>query len=90
MIPELYYIYSYHNKLKIKLSKEEKEHIKFNIKKCIDEHKDEFEQELDFKDWRNSIGAMILLPNGTNQSFSSDKYEDKIKHYQSFCEHINQ
>jgi len=45
------------------------------------EHKDEFEQEQDFQEWRNSIGALILLPNGTNQSFTSDKYEDKIKHY---------
>jgi len=54
------------------------EHIwgnKFN------EHRDEFEQEQDFQEWRNSIGALILLPNGTNQSFTSDKYEDKIKHY---------
>jgi len=45
------------------------------------EHRDEFDQENDFQQWRNSIGALILLPNGTNQSFSSDKYEDKIKHY---------
>jgi len=45
------------------------------------EHKSEFEQENDFQLWRNSIGALILLPNGTNQSFSSDKYEDKIEHY---------
>ncbi len=45
------------------------------------EHKDEFEQKQDFQEWRNSIGALILLPNGTNQSFTSDKYEDKIKHY---------
>ncbi len=45
------------------------------------EHRDEFEQEQDFQEWRNSIGALILLPNGTNQSFTSDKYEDKIKHY---------
>ena len=48
----------------------------------FNEHKDEFEQELDFQNWRNSIGALVLLPNGTNQSFNSDKYEDKIKHYQ--------
>jgi uncharacterized protein with ParB-like and HNH nuclease domain len=48
----------------------------------FNEHKDEFEQEWDFRDWRNSIGALVLLPNGTNQSFSSDKYEDKINHYQ--------
>jgi len=47
----------------------------------FEEHKDEFEQEGDFQAWRNSIGALILLPNGTNQSFSSDKYEDKVEHY---------
>ena len=45
------------------------------------EHRDEFDQEGEFQDWRNSIGALILLPNGTNQSFNSDRYEDKIDHY---------
>lgn len=45
------------------------------------QHKDEFEQITDFQVWRNSIGALILLPQGTNQSFSSDKYQDKIEHY---------
>ncbi len=45
------------------------------------EHKDEFTQENDFQNWRNSIGALILLPNGTNQSFNSDKYAVKIQHY---------
>ncbi|MCG3146216.1 MAG: hypothetical protein HONDAALG_04093 [Gammaproteobacteria bacterium] len=44
-------------------------------------HRDEFEQENEFSEWRNSIGGLILLPQGTNQSFSSDKYEDKIEHY---------
>ena len=54
------------------------EHIwadKFN------EHLNEFQQENEFQIWRNKIGALILLPNGTNQSFNSDKYEDKIEHY---------
>ena len=54
------------------------EHIwadKFN------EHRYEFDQENDFQKWRNLIGALILLPQGTNQSFNSDKYEDKIEHY---------
>ena len=46
-----------------------------------DEHKDEFDQQGDFQFWRNSLGALILLPQGTNQSFSSDKYESKLKHY---------
>lgn len=47
----------------------------------FEEHKDEFEQITDFLEWRNSIGALVLLPQGTNQSFSSTKYEDKIEHY---------
>lgn len=45
------------------------------------QHKDEFDQENEFQEWRNSIGALLLLPNGTNQSFTSDKYEDKLEHY---------
>lgn len=45
------------------------------------EHKDEFDQENEFQIWRNSIGALILLPQGTNQSFSSDKYPSKLEHY---------
>lgn len=45
------------------------------------EHTDEFEQQNDFQKWRNFIGALILLPQGTNQSFNSNKYEDKLEHY---------
>lgn len=47
----------------------------------FEEHREEFEQENDFQQWRNSIGALILLPNGTNQSFNSDTYTDKLEHY---------
>jgi uncharacterized protein with ParB-like and HNH nuclease domain len=47
----------------------------------FEEHRDEFEQEGDFQQWRNSIGSLILLPQGTNQSFNSDVYEDKLQHY---------
>jgi len=47
----------------------------------FEEHKDEFDQKEEFQAWRNSIGALILLPHGTNQSFNSDKYKDKLKHY---------
>lgn len=47
----------------------------------FEEHTDDFEQKIDFEEWRNSIGALILLPQGTNQSFHSDKYEDKLEHY---------
>lgn len=54
------------------------EHIWAN---SFSDFRDEFEQENEFIKWRNSIGALLLLPNGTNQSFSSDKYSDKLKHY---------
>jgi uncharacterized protein with ParB-like and HNH nuclease domain len=47
----------------------------------FEEHTDEFDQMNDFHNWRNSIGALILVPHGTNQSYSSDKYEDKVEHY---------
>ena len=44
-------------------------------------HTDEFEQKGDFDRYRNYIGGLILLPNGTNQSFNSDLYDDKVKYY---------
>ena len=47
----------------------------------FEEHRGEFEQITDFQTWRNNIGALILLPQGTNQSFNSDKYSDKREHY---------
>ena len=47
----------------------------------FEEHREEFEQENEFREYRNSLGALLLLPQGTNQSFSSDKYEDKLEHY---------
>lgn len=47
----------------------------------FEKHRDEFDQEHDFVKARNAIGALILLPNGTNQSFNSDDYADKLPHY---------
>ena len=56
----------------------EVEHIwadKFN------EHKDEFEQENDFDEYRNRLGALVLLQSGTNQSYGDKPYEEKVEHY---------
>ncbi len=57
------------------------------------EHKDEFDQEYEFQEYRNRLGGLILLPRGTNQSFSAKPYPEKLKHYikenmlaQSLCE----
>lgn len=48
----------------------------------FDDHKDEFQEKSDFSDWRNSIGALVLLPNGTNQSYNNKSYAEKLQHYQ--------
>lgn len=47
----------------------------------FDNHRDEFEQLNDFNDTRNSIGALVLLPRGTNQSYSDKPYVEKAPHY---------
>jgi hypothetical protein len=45
------------------------------------EEQDEFDQKHDF-DWhRNLIGGLILLQEGTNQSFRDLPYEKKLPHY---------
>lgn len=56
-------------------------------------HTDEFSQTEEFKEWRNLIGDLILLPNGVNQSYNDLPVEKKLPHYikenllaQSFCE----
>jgi uncharacterized protein with ParB-like and HNH nuclease domain len=48
----------------------------------FDAHRDEFTDERDFLEWRNSVGALVLLPNGTNQSYGSKSYPEKLVHYQ--------
>jgi len=57
------------------------------------EHRDEFDQERDFQEIRNRLGGLLLLPKGTNQSFSSKPFSQKLQHYvkenliaQSLCE----
>lgn len=59
----------------------------------FDRHKDEFEQIVDFGKWRNLIGALLLLPKGSNQSYNDLEYCQKMPHYikenllaQSLCE----
>lgn len=44
-------------------------------------HKDEFEQEHEFQNYRNRLGGLVLLPRGTNQSYGDQPYENKKAHY---------
>ncbi|MFC1965952.1 DUF262 domain-containing protein [Chloroflexota bacterium] len=45
------------------------------------EHQDEFEQQHEFDYYRNLIGDLLLLPQGSNQSYGAMPYTQKVKHY---------
>ena len=47
----------------------------------FDEHRDEFEQQHEFENYRNRIGDLVLLPQGTNQSYGAMSYREKLEHY---------
>jgi uncharacterized protein with ParB-like and HNH nuclease domain len=46
-----------------------------------EQHRDEFETEKEFQEYRNRFGALVLLPRGFNQSLGADTYERKAEHY---------
>jgi len=45
------------------------------------EHGDEFDQQHEFDEYRQHIGDLVLLPQGTNQSYGSMSYAQKCEHY---------
>ena len=47
----------------------------------FEEHRDEFEQRHEFDNYRNRIGDLVLLPQGTNQSYGAMTYGEKVHHY---------
>lgn len=47
----------------------------------FEEHRDEFEQKHEFDTHRNRIGDLVLLPQGTNQSYGAKPYSEKVQHY---------
>ncbi|NCC04762.1 MAG: DUF262 domain-containing protein [Proteobacteria bacterium] len=47
----------------------------------FEEHRDEFEQQHEFDNYRNRIGDLVLLPQGTNQSYGAMTYGEKMEHY---------
>jgi uncharacterized protein with ParB-like and HNH nuclease domain len=47
----------------------------------FDEHQDEFKQRHEFDSYRNRIGDLVLLPQGTNQSYGAMSYSEKLGHY---------
>ncbi len=47
----------------------------------FEEHRDEFEQRHEFDSYRHRIGDLVLLPQGTNQSYGAMIYPVKVEHY---------
>jgi len=47
----------------------------------FEEHSDEFSHPADFKDYRNRIGGLLLLPKSFNASYGDLPYEQKKKYY---------
>ncbi|GHU13146.1 hypothetical protein FACS1894161_2820 [Spirochaetia bacterium] len=46
-------------------------------------HLQEFQTEHEFKEYRNYLGNLLLLPRDKNRSYQDMPYEEKIKHYNS-------
>jgi Protein of unknown function (DUF1524) len=44
-------------------------------------HRDSFPVEVDFQEYRNRIGGLLLLPRSFNRSYGDLSYEDKRPHY---------
>jgi len=64
--------------IRAKKSRHEIEHIWADK---FEEHKDEFDNQSEFDDYRNSLGGLILIPRGLNQSYGALPYEKKLVHY---------
>lgn len=47
----------------------------------FDEHRNEFDQQNEFDNFRNRIGDLLLLPRGTNQSYGAMRFGEKVEHY---------
>ena len=44
-------------------------------------HRDEFDHPMDFSEYRNRIGGLLLLPKSFNASYGDIPYSDKYEHY---------
>jgi uncharacterized protein with ParB-like and HNH nuclease domain len=46
-------------------------------------HKQDFTTEHDFREYRDRLGNLLLLPRDKNRSYQDKPYEEKLKHYNS-------
>ena len=57
----------------------------FEVEHIITDHyewfTEEYSDQVDFKRWRNSVGALLLLHKSINASLNDAKYDYKLKKY---------
>jgi hypothetical protein len=46
-----------------------------------EDHKDDFQHQADFDEFRNRLGDLLLLPKSFNESYGDLPYEKKLPHY---------
>lgn len=46
-----------------------------------EEHRDDFQHQADFDEFRNRLGDLLLLPKSFNESYGDLAYEKKLPHY---------
>ena len=61
------------------------EYIKYDIEHIWanhpEHHEEEFSHEVEFSEYRNRIGGLLLLPSKHNKDFSDRSYEEKLEDY---------
>ena len=61
------------------------EYIKYDIEHIWanhpEHHEEEFSHEVEFSEYRNRIGGLLLLPSKRNKDFSDRSYEEKLEDY---------
>ena len=61
------------------------EYIKYDIEHIWanhpEHHEEEFSHEVEFSEYRNRIGGLLLLPSKRNKDFSDQSYEEKLEDY---------
>lgn len=65
----------------VRTEKKHRYEIEHIIANKFSEHENEFDDENDFSEYRNSLGGLILIPRGINQSYGALPYVEKLDYY---------
>ncbi len=65
----------------VKTERKHRYEIEHILANKFSEHLSEFDNEKDFEEYRNSLGGLILIPRGINQSYGALPYSEKLPYY---------